>query len=246
MLFTRRSVGADGVLPADGYQTLGLGIDRQIGVQLTGTHFFTSADGRREGPGFQYALAATNGTPSARTINDNDSLAYWGRVSFLWGDMVKVGAAYMHNDATLGEPPDQVGERQSGWTADLMFSSHGATVFGSYTSRTSTTDFGQDSSGGKDPFTTANAFQVQAGYLIPVVHLQPVYRFAKFDPTADYNIKSSGDFRESDAVTQHTIGLNYIAKDYPVTIMLDYTVAQEQAARKLDNDRVEAMVQLTW
>jgi hypothetical protein len=246
MLFTRRSVGADGVSPAEGYQTPGLGIDRQLGLQVTGSHFFTSPDGRREGPGFQYALAVTNGTPSARTLNDNDSLAYWGRVSFLWGDMLRVGAAYMYNDATLGDPPDQVGERQAGWTADLMFSSHGATVFGSYTSRTSTTDFGQNSSGGEDPFTTANAFQVQAGYLIPVVRLQPVYRFAKFDPTADYNIPSSGDFRESDAVTQHTFGLNYIAEDYPITVMLDYTVAQEQDARKLDNDRVEALVQLTW
>ena len=97
-----------------------------------------------------------------------------------------------------------------------------------------------------NPFTTANALQVQAGYLIPVVNLQPVYRFASFDPTADYNIDSAGDFREADSLVQHTIGLNYIAPDYPVTVMFDYTVTQEQAGRELDNNRLEVLVQLTW
>jgi hypothetical protein len=246
MLFIRRSIGVEGVLPAEGYQTPGLGFDREVGLQITGTHFFSSPDQSPQGPGIQYAVAVTNGTPAARTLNDNDSPALWGRIGFMWGDYVRLGAGYLYNDATLGEPPDQVGERRTGWTADLLVRAVGATVFGSYTSRTATTDFGQDSAGGEDPFTTANALQVQAGYLIPVVNLQPVYRFASFDPTADYNIDSAGDFREADSIVQHTIGLNYIAPDYPVTVMFDYTVTQEQAGRELDNNRLEVLVQLTW
>jgi hypothetical protein len=246
MLFIRRSVGVDGVGPADGYQTPGLGFDREVGVQLSGTHFFASADQKPKGPGVSYALALTNGTDSSRTLPDNDSPAFWARAAFLWGDMVQLGAGVLYNNATLGEPPDQVGERRSGWTADLKVQVEGATLFGSYISRTATTPFGQETKGSEEPFTTANALQVQAGYLIPVVHLQPVYRFASFDPSAAFNIDTAGDFRDTDAITQHTIGLNYIAQDYPIMVMLDYTISQEQAGRELDNNRFEALVQLTW
>jgi hypothetical protein len=246
MLFIRRSVGADGIQPHEGFQTPGLAFDRDVGLQLTGTHFFMAEEGKREGLGVFYAAALTNGTNAARTLNDNDSLALWGRVALLWGDHVRLGVGYLYNDATLGEPPDLVGERRAGWTADLMVQFAGLTMFSSYTTRTFTTEFGQAVQGQEEPFTTATAFQAQAGYLIPVVHLQPVYRFATYDPSAKYNIDNADDFRTRDALTQHTIGLNYIAQDYPVMVMVDYTVMQEQAGRELDNNRFEVLLQLTW
>lgn len=254
VVFAERSVGSRGVAPFEAQNpTAGLSIDRQIGLQVLGQYFPTSADNSAKGFGVRYAAAVTNGTSSNQTVNDNDALAYYGRLSLHWGDYVSLGGGYMHNNLLIGTAPDQVGVTRTGLTGDLYVRAMGIHAFASYQQQQDTTDLftnrnpdGQDST-----FVTSAAYQVQLGYHIPVVHLMPTVRYAFMDPTSSFNdtaLSEPGqDVRDIDALTYITLGLNYVAPTYPVQVMLNYTLAQEQdEARAIDNDQLDLLVQLTW
>jgi hypothetical protein len=252
ILFARRSVGSRGVSPFAGRRDPinGLSIGREVGAQLTGRWHPGQPAGSTEGLGLSYALAVTNGIEANLTYNDNDALAYYGRAAVHWGEMVQLGGAAYLNDATLlDEDSDEaINSTITGLTADLLVRVEGATLFANVVQRSEqlALDFGA----GNPTVTVSRAFQAQLGYEIPVVHLQPAYRFAFYDPTAEYNATDDGgagnEVREIDALTYHTIGLNYLSPDYPVQAMVNYTITQEQAERTLANDRFDVIVQLTF
>jgi len=102
--------------------------------------------------------------------------------------------------------------------------------------------------GGDITFTTARALFGQIGYKIPVANIQPAYRFSLFDPTYAFNEidPQTAEVRAVDQLTYHTIGLNYVGETYPVTLMLNYTIAGEDETRAIDNNHFDAMMQLTW
>ena len=254
LAFVIRSVGAQGVPRfADVRPQIGLSVDRQVGLQAIGQYFFTSEDNSPKGPGIGYALAVTNGTSSNQTVNDNDSLAYYGRLSFHWGDMLSIGGAYYVNDLLNGTPPDLIVINRSGWTADLLLRAFGVHLMASVTGQTDETDLFTASNPAGEPttFNTSLAYQAQLGYRIPVINVMPAVRYAFYDPTNTFNqvdVDDPGlDAREVDALTYITFGLSYIPNTYPITVMLNYTLAGEQeGAESLNNDRFDAMVQLTW
>lgn len=253
VVFAERSIGSRGVAPFEAQNPIsGLSIDRQIGVQALGQYFPMSADNSAKGFGLRYAVAVTNGTSSNQTVNDNDALAYYGRLSLHWGDYVSLGGGYMRNSLLIGTAPDQVGVTRTGLTGDLYVRAMGAHLFASYQQQSDSTDlFTNRNPDGEDAtLVTAATYQVQLGYHIPVVHLMPTVRYASFDPTSSFNdtaINEPGqDIREVDALTYITLGLNYVAPTYPVQVMLNYTLAQEQEARKINNDQLDLLVQMTW
>lgn len=253
VVFAERSIGSRGVAPFEAQNPIsGLSIDRQIGVQALGQYFPTSADNSAKGFGLRYAVAVTNGTSSNQTVNDNDALAYYGRLSLHWGDYVSLGGGYMRNSLLIGTAPDQVGVTRTGLTGDLYVHAYGAHVFASYQQQSDSTDlFTNRNPDGEDAtLVTASTYQVQLGYHIPVVHLMPTVRYAFFDPTSSFNdtaVNEPGqDIRQVDALTYITLGLNYVAPTYPVQVMLNYTLAQEQEARAINNDQLDLLVQMTW
>ena len=251
ILFSERSVGAQGVSGFEGRNVRGLAVDRQVGLQATGQYFFLSPDDSAQGPGFAYALAITNGSPALLTFNDNDSLAYFARGSLHWGDLISLGGGVFYNDTTLQNNQDVVDQSVTGATADLMFTGFGVTALASYTQRREETDLFADRNEPDEAaltYTVARSFQAQIAYEIPVVHIQPAYRFATYDPSAEFNTvdPQARQIREVDALTQHTIGLNYNAPTYPIRLVLDYTLAQEQEGQEIDNDRFEALLQIAW
>ncbi len=74
------------------------------------------------------------------------------------------------------------------------------------------------------------------------------YRYAMLDPTVDFeaedpNIRAV--FR-ADEVVHHTIGLGYDVSTMPVLLKANYTVAQEDAARAVSNDRLDILVQASF
>ena len=253
LMFVSRSVGLDGVSGFDGRAVTGMAFDREMGVQLSGRVHLSQLGCKRpssyEGFGISYAGALTNGSPASLSFNDNDYPAFYGRAALHWNNLVSLGGAAYYDKTTLQTEQDTVDVNVSGWTADLMFVGFGVNFIGSISGQKDDTDlFIPDTSSDTQTFTTSLAYQAQIGYTIPLVHLQPAYRFAYFDPTSSYNTgdATSNTLFESDALIHHTFGLSYSAPDYPVRLMVNYTLAQEQSFRTLENDRLDAQLQLQW
>ena len=241
LLFIRESVGSAGVSGVAGFNVEGLSLSREVGLRVDGEPWFFLGD-EEMGLGVSYSAAVTNGQEANQSFNDNDKLAYYGRGALHVGEYVELGGAYYKNDETRGERPDLVGVDTSAWTADVMVDVEGVTAIGSIMQKKELPFDGQEDEGE----TTAMAYQGQIAYEEPFLGLQPAYRFAYYDPSADFTGPSGGGGFESDALTYHTIGLNYNAQDYPLRLMVNYTITGEQEQRKLKNNRLDALVQLSW
>lgn len=251
LLFIDRSIGNQGVSNFEGRQIDGLVARREAGAQVSGQMYFGAKPGEKKGPGIAYALAVTNGSPALNSFNDNDALAYYGRLSLHWADIVSIGAAAYQNTETIVNLQDNVDQNVTGVTADAMINIAGLNVLAGFQQRRSETQFLGDlnpADGGDLTFTIARALFGQIGYKLPVVNLQPAYRFSTFDPTYEFNAidPQTAEVRAVDQLTYHTIGLNYVGETYPVTLMLNYTLAGEDETRAIDNNRFDAMMQLTW
>ncbi|MFW5967102.1 MAG: porin [Persicimonas sp.] len=238
MLFVERSVGNRGVRDIEGPNREGLTQDRQVGLRLDSKPYFFGDD-EEEAFGLSYALAATNGVAANEAFNDNDRLAYAGRLDGHWGERLRVGAAAFYNDRTLGDPPDQVGEERLGFTSDVLVKMYGVTLLGSATQ----VDISPSPEIEAEQDRTARSYQAQIAYEVPDIGIQPAYRFANYDPATDQEVE--GNVRAYEALTYHTFGLNYNSPDYPVRVMLNYTLTGE-AESDIDNDRLDALVQLSW
>jgi hypothetical protein len=243
-LFIDQSIGSEGIDGVAGYDVEGLSRSREIGVRIDGQPYYPFASGDQpESLGFSGSLAATNGH-AGYNLNDNDKLAYYGRANLHWADLARLGGGYFHNDRAIGQRPDRItGVTRTGWTADLLVDTFGLTVFGSVSSVSD--DYTQPE-GLPESDRTRFAYQAQIGYEEPFLGFQPIYRYAYYDPTSQVEGETKGLNFESDALTYHTVGLNYNSKTYPLRVMLNYTFTQEQPARELKNNRFDAAVQLSW
>ena len=198
------------------------------------------------------STAVTNGTSGNQTFNDNERLAYYGRVGLHWGNLVSLGGGVYYNDVTLSDPNlDQIDNTLLGVTADLKVKFQGLFLMANLIQRTATTRaFAQLAPNASEVSQVSRAVQVQAGYLMPFFPIMPTYRISSFDPSASYT-ELTGDFpgddpRTRDAVVYQTIGLNYLPATYPVTLMVNYTLTGEEAGAEIANNRFEALVQLNW
>jgi hypothetical protein len=237
ILFVERSVGNRGVQGIEGFNRRGLSVGRQVGVRLDSRpHFLLGED---EGPGVSYALAATNGENANRAFNDNDELAYFGRLNLHWGDIARLGGGAYYNDRTFGEPEELISQSETGWTADLTVAVAGVTLLANVIQ----VDFEPGAELEAEPSRTARSYQAQVAYEEPFFGLQPAYRFAYLDPNTDVDGEQVSP--EMESLTHHTLGLNYNAKTYPVRLMLNYTLTAEEAV-EIDNDRFDALVQVEW
>lgn len=237
ILFVERSVGSRGVQNIEGFNREGLSEGRQVGLRFDSQPYYLSGEAE-EGPGFSYAFAVTNGQSANRPLNDNDDAAYFGRLNLHWADLVRVGGAAFYNDRTIGEEqPDLIGEERTGWTADVTVTAYGLTLLANIIE----VDIEPAAEIQDEQARTSRAYQAQIAYEEPFFGLQPAYRFAYFDPAADIDEQSP----RFEALTYHTVGLNYNARSYPIRLMLNYTVTGEEE-REIDNDRFDALVQVRW
>ena len=235
MTFITRAVESRGVHGTEGYNIDGLSLDRQAGLMLRGDLL----------PGddmaLRWALAATNGSGANRPTNDNDRLAYTGRLAFELGALA-LGGAVNFNEATTGVPPDLLADERLSIAADLAW---GLSI-GAY-SVDMAAQFIRRQTTSKDvpaePETVSQGYHASIGMGRGALYL--AYRFASLDPTAEFDTPDSAtqEALDADAVTYHTIGLNWVPADALCGLKLNYTITGEQAPRELSNDRLDVLVQ---
>lgn len=237
-LFVQNSVASRGVGVTEGFAVDGLSRDREAGVMLDAPIIRFGAE---DGLGVRYALALTNGRPASLQGNDNDSFATYGRLEVYWADMVRLGGAVQINEERLqAEEADFIDQDVFGFTADLTFQLSGVTLIGNFTQTTS-----EIAAISAQPSVTSTGYQVSLAYQEPFFGFQPAVRYAYLDPTSDTSGQTPDPLFENDARTFYTIGLNY-NPDYPIRLMLNYTITDEESAVALENNRFDALLQVVF
>ena len=243
MLFIHRSVPSRGVTGVEGYNVDGLSVDRQVGLMLrTEAIYFGASD-----MGVRAYLTAANGSGANRPLNDNESLAGFGRFEFLYGKddqplRATLGAGAFVNEVTTGRAPDRFSEDRMGLAVDLDVEAWGALLNAQLIERkTSVADVDGE------PEITARGWHASLGYRGPW-GLIPGYRIASYDPTADFEAVDPALEAQLDVddVLHHTIALSWLVPGRPLKLQLEYTLATENDDRDIDNDRVEALIQAAF
>ncbi|MEE2755205.1 MAG: porin [Myxococcota bacterium] len=237
MVFIDRSVESRGVRGVEGFNTSGLSLPRQAGVQTYGRVHFD--DQWR----LDYALSVTNGSRANQPVNDNETLAYIGRISLHQGPYMTIGCGAYQNRVTNGVPPDLLSEDLFGWVVDLKYQRPVGPVrlllSGQYMSQSTDALDVPD-----EPTMTARGYHGAAGVELPMGVIL-AYRYAYVDPTAEFESEdpAATAVLDNDAVTLHTAALSYGFKDIPVQLQMNYTLFAEQDGRTIDNDRLDLLVQ---
>lgn len=250
LLFVDRALESRGVLGVEGINERGLSLTRETGVQLISRLRFTND------AGLKLIASVTNGNSAEQALNDNESLAYTGRLVFrarLNKDLkLRVGGGGYYNELTSGELPDLISEQRLGMTGDLQLYLFGLIVQGQWMRQVTTFVEVVD-----EPKRVGEGFHVEAGLELGVLSpslkgIIPSYRFANYDPTksidsTDVDLQVALD---ADALTHHTIGLTALFTespvDMPLKLQVNYTLAQEQEARVTQNDRLDVMLQVMF
>lgn len=237
-LFVSRAVEARGVVGVEGINVDGLSVDRDKGVFIYSDPLMTSS-----GFGAAYYLSVVNGVPSDQPANDNESVAVFGRVEALWRDKATLGLGFYVNERTLGEQPDLFNEDRQGLAVDLDVNDlYGVYFQAQYMSlQRKFVDVPQE------PDRTSSGFHVALGYDIGW-GLIPAYRYASYDPTAKFTgaDPTIGAELNNDSLEFHTIGLTWDVPKQAVRFQANYTIANEDDARAIDNDRLEFLGQVEF
>lgn len=242
ILFTDRAVESRGLRSTEGDALDGLSLDREVGAMVYGDPSFGAF-------GVGYYFAVSNGSGANRPLNDNDALAYTGRVELRFEDIAALGGAVNVNRRTTGDLiEDEVDEERTTIAADLRANIDlevvGLIVQAQFMQRTSSfPDVDVQPDRVEQGWHAALGVAVPYGFVL-------AYRYATLDPWADYEISDGtvGEELDSRGVTHHTIGLNWTGDGTtPMKVQLNYTLAtEEDGARPLDNDRVDALVQVSF
>jgi hypothetical protein len=253
LLFIDRALESRGVLGVEGLNIVGMSLPRQQGVQLHGVFAFD----RKKNTRLKYYLSVSNGNTAEQPLNDNDSVAFVGRVELKLRVNRKIsmmfgGGAYF-NEITEGSLPDLISEERMGYTADAALRLYGLRLRGQWMQQQSTfIDVPQE------PERVAQGYHAIVGFdlgqIMPTLRgIMPAYRFATYDPTyqaeSDNSTLAAG--LDADLVTHHSVGINLFLNRMksikkPLKLQFNYTIAQEESARQANNDRFDFLVQMSF
>lgn len=234
LMFASRAVGVDGVPAGRGFETPGIQLDRQVGIMLSpaspiGTGAF----------GVNYYLMVMNGAGANQFLDDNGKVGLVARTEFSFAPYVKLGAGLFRNDRTVGTLPNLYDEEDLGLTGDLDVKVAGAEIFGAITRlRTVFPTVGTSA-------RVQLAYHAQAAYRFDIANrffLAPGYRFATFDPWQE----GGGDGFNAYKLVYHTFGVRLGHLKLPLQGWINYTITGEEPGRKLSNDRLEILGQVTF
>jgi hypothetical protein len=232
LLFASRAVGVEGVPAGRGFETPGIQLDRQLGVMLSPARPIGGD------VGVSYYLMVMNGNGSNQLLDDNGKLGFVGRTEIGYLRYARIGAALSRNDRSVGTPPNLYDEEDLGLTGDVTVRVAGLQVFGAVTRvRTTFPTVGTSA-------RVQLAFHGQVGYRFEIQNffVTPGYRYAYFHPWQTGGDEGFDTFR----VQYHTLGVRFGNVKVPVQAWLNYTLTQEEAGRKLGNDRIELIGQVTF
>ena len=253
LLFADRALESRGVLGVEGLNVAGLSLPRQQGAQINGVIAFD----RNKDTRLKYFISFVNGNTAEQPLNDNDGIAVVGRLELNLrvsrSVSMKLGGGAYINEITEGEMPDLISEKRTGYTADAALKLHGLRLRGQWMRQDSSfVDVPQE------PVRTAAGFHTIVGFdlgkLSPALKgIMPAYRLATYDPTqnaeSDSATLSAG--LDADALTHHSVGLNLFMNKMkairePLKLQINYTIAQEEEARKANNDRFDILLQMSF
>ncbi|MEE2789156.1 MAG: porin [Myxococcota bacterium] len=240
LLFIDRAVESRGVLGIEGFNTAGMSLPRQAGFQVFG-RVPLAADFS-----LTYALSLTNGSGANQPLNDNEQLAPTARLALEQGNNLVLGGGFYLNRFSTGEPPDLITDEAMGWVVDFTYrrtlGAIGIVLNGQFMERyTTSVDVPNE------PEVTARGYHGALGIELPR-GFAVAYRYASFDPTQSFEAEDrvAEQNLEADTVTHHTMGVNYTWDTVPAKCQLNYTLAMESDERTVDNDRIDALVQLMF
>ncbi len=232
LMFVSRAVGVEGVPPGRGFETPGIQLDRQLGVMLSPARPIG-------GPvAVSYYVMLMNGNGSNQLLDDNGRFGIVGRTELGILEYVRLGAGIFRNDRTVGTLPNLYNEEDFGLTGDVLVKVAGFQAFGAIT-RVRTV-FATVGARAREQL----AFHAQAGYRFDLESwfIGPAYRFAYFHPWQAGGADGFDAFR----VQYHTLGVRAGLTKLPIQGWLNYTITGEADGRKLDNDRLELLGQVTF
>ena len=242
LLFASRAVAQEGVPVGRGYQREGLAFDRELGVMLSPRTPISLGAGF----GLSYFLMLANGNGSNQILNDNDRLAFFGRLETRYRDILAIGGGYTMGDRRLNTENDThaIDEETYGWSGDLLLSYANFELFGQYVRVVAEQENLPSSE------SAAQGFHVQLGYHFdfPFGRITPAYRFAEFDPVIIDPQRFSNEVGDSNdlRLDYHTIGLRILMAKLPLTFYVNYTITEEQQAARLQNDRLQILAQVEF
>ena len=237
LIFSERSVAVAGVQPGRGFEVVGLGARREVGI-------IAGARDARLGPvRLQYLFALTNGNGRNVLGNDNKLPAGQARFAVGYEDYVMLGFGGAYNPRTTGTVPNLYSETDATAFADLHARVFGVDFLLQGIGRQTTFDSLYPATG--DPNAAAYGFGVTSWLYIdkpfglPLFGFKPGYRISYYDPTSAF---------PDDQLLEHTIGIRYDPETYdlPMGVMLDFTSLWEidqNGLGPLDNNRVVLMFQ---
>ena len=240
MVFVDRAVYNRGVRGVDGFNLRGLGLSREVGVALFGKR------GCKKSWHWRYQLALTNGENADEIVNDNEYFAGTGRFEFGYKSNVLLGLAGRKNRRTTGAAPDKIDQIETSNTIDLQL----MRKVGSY-------QFGLEGAISHRQIEVAEVAQepsvqrlgYHAGTILSRGAVALAYRYAVFDPTFEFDAAADGQLSEAldtDTLTHHTVGLSVRPDEGPLTLQVNFTIAQESDERAYANDRVDLLAQLVF
>jgi hypothetical protein len=239
LVFPSRAVGVEGVRNGRGLQEDGIELGRQLGIMLSNSEPWWIDD-----LGVAVAFAVTNGNSDDLLLNDNSSFAFTARLDLHYSDYVRLGAAYLMNDRTVGDPPNRFEESDTGFSGDLLLRVEGLEVFGQLTSVV--TEYPTVGTDDRERQST----HVQASYRFDFLEDLPfavAYRLAMYDPFAGSEAVAGQIDLSERQLLYHTFGLTFWHySGLPMTHYIYYTVTGEEAPRETANDRLEIVWQLLY
>jgi hypothetical protein len=225
--FIEQPVESRGVLPTQGFEVNGMATDRQLGVMISADRMNLDLAGFD----FGYALALTNGFTQGLALNDNDRPAAFVRLSAYFMDYVAINFAGFADTRTTGDLPNLFDEDVKGLEVSAL--GHIGDLRLEAQLLYQNTQY--ETSGRPDVASMGG----HAQFAYELWNIGLAYRFAFFDPNLD-------DIEDADRVIEHTLGLGYTMDALPLRFLLNGTVAQEQAGRKLSNNRLTLLAQFTF
>ncbi len=222
-LFIDLPVESRGLLPVQGIEVEGLGQGRQLGAMIHRDRLGLDPNGFDIG----YALALTNGRTLGLALNDNDRVAAFGRVSLFWSDVVQVNVAGFVDNRSVGTGTDRIDEDVRGLEVSALVQGYGFSLQGQLLLNSI------------DRQTEERADVEAIGGHAQIAYewsgLEIAYRFARYDP-----------IDVDDTVTEHTFGLGYGLSSLPLRFLLNGTLVREDAAVRVDNDRLAFLTQFVF
>jgi hypothetical protein len=210
-IFIDLPVETRGVDPTQGFLTVGLRQDREIGVMLHRERLGFTKDGFDLG----YALALTNGRTEEVVLNDNNQLAGFARFSLYWGSVINVNVGGFTDTVTVGSQPNLFDQEVKGFEASAVVRIADLRLEGQYLIQR--TDF--QTTG--EPHVNSQGFHAQASYRFTsgcLTGFEAAYRFAFYDPNQRFSVRQ---------VNEHTLGVSYYLVTLPLRVTANYTFAGE-------------------